>query len=106
MDFLPAPTTTNIALSNGRSRSPGLPVCTCSAHASSARARSSAKIVTLVDGSDTPELRRLVGEELIDGNRVEAQPRERRGAGPPQVMRLDRLRGYPKCQLAHVPCVL
>ena len=43
MDVLPAPTTTNIALSNGRSRSPRLLVSTCSAHASSARARSSAK---------------------------------------------------------------
>ena len=38
MDLLPAPTMTNIALSNGRSRSPGLLVSTCSAHASSGRA--------------------------------------------------------------------
>jgi hypothetical protein len=27
-----------------------------------------------------------MGEELIDGDRVEAQPRERRGARPPQVV--------------------
>jgi hypothetical protein len=46
--------------------------------------------VTLVDSGDTPELRRLVSEELIDGDRVEAQPRERRGAGPPQVVQVPR----------------
>jgi len=55
------------------------------------------EIVTLVDSGDTPELCRLVGEELIDGNRVEAQPRERRGAGPPQVMQTprDERGGFP-----------
>src|SRR5215470_1346748 len=48
------------------------------------------EIVTLVDGGDTAELRRLMSEKLIDGDRVEAEPRERRGAGPPQVVQAPR----------------
>jgi hypothetical protein len=48
------------------------------------------EIITLVDGGDAPELYRLVGEKLIDGDRVEAQPRERRGASPPQVVQAPR----------------
>ena len=43
INVLSAPKTTNIAVSNGRSHCPALLVSTCSAHASRARARSSAK---------------------------------------------------------------
>ena len=88
MDLAAAPT--NIALSNGRSRSPGItgehvfgPCVQCPRPLVG-------ETVTLVDGGDTAELRRLMSEKLIDGDRVEAEPRERGGAGPPQVVQAPR----------------
>jgi len=48
------------------------------------------KIVTLVDRGDAPQLRRLVGEELVNGDSVETQPRERRRPSPPQIVQSPR----------------
>jgi hypothetical protein len=44
------------------------------------------EIVPLVDPGDATELRRLVGEQLVDGDGVEAETRQGRGAGPAQVV--------------------
>jgi hypothetical protein len=65
INVLSAPTTTNIAVSNGRALS-GV----AAEHVFGPRVQDPrpllGEIVTLIDGGDTPELRRLMGEELIE----------------------------------------
>jgi hypothetical protein len=42
------------------------------------------EIIPLIDRGDAPEFGRLVREQLVDGDGIEAEARQRRCAGPPE----------------------